>query len=77
VLVYAEAAVAQNLQDAARATTVNTPLALALCISKGECIAVDLTDKTPAHNRAALVAAKDAGASLDQVEACLRADDAD
>jgi hypothetical protein len=76
VLVYAEAAVAQNLQDTARATPVNTAVALALCISKRERIAGDLTDKTPAHNRAALVAAKDAGASLDQVEACISADDA-
>jgi hypothetical protein len=77
VLVYAEAAVTQNLQGAGRATPVNTALALALGISKDEFIAADLTNKAPAHYRAALIAAKHAGASLDQVEACLRADDAD
>ena len=77
MLVYTEPTVAQNLQYAPRATTMDAARELALCISKGQGITADSTDKTPAPNGAALVAAKDAGASLSQMKACLRADDAD
>lgn len=77
MLVYAEAAVAQNLQYAVRMTAVDAARALALCISKGKRLASDSTDKASAQNGATPVAAEDAGTSLSQVKTCLRADDAD
>jgi hypothetical protein len=77
VLVYAKATVTQYFQYTPRSARVNAAFAFALGISKGERIATYLADEVSAHDRAAVITAEDARASLDQAKSCLRADDAD